>query len=200
MADNAQKTPLSISLNRHTSQRIDSNQQGLPKSFPASVVSVDETGTIVTIQFELKSDVFTPPQVQCALATDEWSRPPITKGTKGYVVPADVYLGGVTGLGGGTATYDKQANLSTLVFHPLGNTEFDKLYAPDKYVLLGPNGVIIRDKAGAAVVNIGPVSGGAKNVIQTALINATSDADAQAKGVPLNGWYENNGAVKVRIS
>jgi len=92
MADNAQKTPLQLTLTKWASDKIRAAQQALGKNLPATVVSVDATGTIVTIEFNVQSDIFTLPQVECALATDEWNRPPIVKGTKGYVLSASTVL------------------------------------------------------------------------------------------------------------
>lgn len=200
MASNAQKTPIAASLNQWQEDRQRSFNQQLGRSVPASIVEIDETGTIVTVQFEIESDLFTLPNVQCALATDEFTRPPLKKGSKGYVVPADYYMGGVTGLGGGVATFDRQPNLSALVFHPCGNKEYSKLYDKDRYVIFGPKGVVIRDTDGTVIVTIGAVDNGAKNVIQAKLVAASDDADAAGKGIPINGFYQTSGAVKVRLT
>lgn len=203
MPDNAQKTPLQFSLQRFVEDKIANAQQATGKNIPATVVSVDPTGTIVTIQFEIMSDLYTLPQVQCALATDEFTRPPITKGAKGYVLASDFYMGGVNGLGSGNATFDKQGNLSNLVFHPCGNAEYAKLYDADRYVIFGPKGVIIQNADSSVIINIGPIkdSSGPKNVIQIlTLVSASSDSDAAGKGIPINGLYQTSGAVKVRIT
>lgn len=203
MVDNAQKTPIQFALHRFVEDKISNAQQAVGKNIPATVVSVDPTGTIVTVQFEIVSDLFTLPQVQCSLATDEFTRPPITKGAKGYVVSSDYFMGGMTGLGTGNATFDKQSNLSMLVFHPCGNTEYAKLYDQDRYVTFGPKGVIIQNADSSMIVNFGPIKDGTgpKNVVQIlTLVSASSDSDAAGKGIPINGLYQTSGAVKVRIT
>lgn len=201
MATNVQKTPLQITLSKFVEDSFNRGQQLRGQAIPASVVSIDETGTIVTVKFEVQSDLFTLPQVQCALATDEFTRAPIAKGAKGYVIPSGFYMGGMTGLGGGTATFDRQANLATLVFHPVGNNTFAKFYDPNKYVVFGPQGVVLRDASGQTIVIVGPVPDGPHNVLQLLdLIPAADDAEAAAKGVPLEGLYHDNGAVRIRIS
>lgn len=201
MADNAQKTPLVRSLNKFTEDTFDRLQQMRGKGLPASIEDIDDTGTIVTVKFEVQSDIFTLPTVKCALATNEFERPPVAKGTKGYVVPSELYMGAMTGLGDGVATFDRQSNLSNLVFHPVGNKNFGAVYDPLKYVLLGPDGVILRTVSGSVIVNIGPVDDGPKNVMQLLdLVNAANDVAAAGAGVPLLGLYHSNGAVRIRIS
>jgi hypothetical protein len=150
----AQKTPLAISLENAAQKKAQDALALLGKALPAQVVSIDGTGTIVTVQFLVNTSLFTLPNVQCALATSEYQRAPIQAGCKGVVFPADVYLGGVTGLGGGTADISLPGNLSALVFFPVGNQNFSTTDDPNAYVLYGPDGVIIRNTAKTAVLKV----------------------------------------------
>lgn len=196
MADNAQKTPLVESLNRFVDDKQASHEQLMGKRLPASVVSIDETGTIVTVKFEIQSDVITIPNVTCPLAGTEWTRLPIQAGTKGYVVPADLYMGGMSGLGGGVASFDQLPNLSNAVFLPVGNAEFEDTDDPNWHVIIGPDGVLLRTqdstvsllltKDGGIELN-GPLG---QNLLKGNWTEATDDADAKSKGIPLDGVYK----------
>ncbi len=66
---------------------------------------------------------------------------PTRLGDKGVCFPADVYLGGVSGLGGGTATLTPQGNLSTLMFFATGNNGWIAA-DPNVLTLYGAAGLI----------------------------------------------------------
>lgn len=72
-------------------------------------------------------------------------RYPIQAGDLGVCFPADAALGGVSG-GTGTADLTQQANLSTLVFFPIGSSKWSATDNPNSLVLYGPDGAIIRNK------------------------------------------------------
>lgn len=140
MAD-GQKTPLAASLNRLSERKINDAMQLVGKALPASVVAV--TGSIVTVKFEVDSN-FNLPQVTLPLFGPEYIRYPIQEGDKGFVVPCDVFLGGMSGLGSGIAALQQAANLSSLVFFPIGNTDWSDV-DPNAVTIYGPNGVVLRD-------------------------------------------------------
>jgi hypothetical protein len=151
---NAHKTPLAISNENTPQRKVQDAIALLGKALPAQVVSIDGTGTIVTIQFLVQTSLFTLPNVECGLATSEYQRAPIQKGCKGVVFPADVALGGVTGLGGGVADISLPANLSALMFFPSGNTGFGATDDPNKYLIYGPDGAIIRTLSKLTIFDI----------------------------------------------
>lgn len=196
-AGNEQKTSLVQNLNRFVDVKTDDFNQLLGKRIPASVVSVDDTGTIVTIKFEIQSDVLTIPNLTCPLATTQWQRVPMPAGTRGYVVPADYYMGGMSDLGGGVATFDQQPNLSNSVFVPVGSAELDPTDDPNWQVLIGPEGVLLRTedstvsvlltKDGGVIVNA-PLGGNQFKV--DGLVVANDDTDAKSKGIPKFGFYQ----------
>lgn len=149
MADNAQKTPLVETLNRFVDRKGALAEQMLGKAIPASVISLDPTNTIATVRFEIQSDVLTTlPEVTCPVFGPQYVRYPLKAGDKGYVLPSDYYMGGVSGLGGGTAVFERQGNLSNLVFFPVGNKEFEPTDDAEAYVAYGPNGVVLRTEDG----------------------------------------------------
>jgi len=151
MTNNVQKTPLVDTLNRFTRGKIGSAAEILDKAMPATLVSMDESNTIVTIQFEIDS-VYTIPQVTCPIGFPEFIRLPLYAGMKGYVVPANYYMGGMSGLGGGRAQLTRMANLANCVWMPVGNK--DNLPTPNKdaAVLYGPDGAILTNKDSVEVV------------------------------------------------
>lgn len=140
-----QKTPLVATLNRFTEAAQKAGQQLLGKAVPASVVSVDPSNTIVTVKFELQS-LYTLPHVTCPVFGPEFLRYPLRAGVLGMVVSADYYMGGMSGLGGGIATLDKLANLSTCVFFPVGNIGNTPTPNANAGVLYGPDGAILTNE------------------------------------------------------
>lgn len=155
MADNVQKIPFASSIQRFVETLILDHLQLKGQSLPCSVVAV--SNSIVTVKFEVVSKISFP-IVQVPQAISRYARPPTQIGDKGFVVAADVYLGGMSGLGGGVATYGEiQPNLTTLVFVPLSSTDttkFPVLADPNAYHITGPNGAVIQDDGANSVVTI----------------------------------------------
>lgn len=154
MADNSQTTPVSKALPEFARRKAADAIQQTGRSLPATVVKAK--GSIVTVKFEVNS-VFTLPNVTIPLFGPEYIRYPIQPGDKGFVVAADAYLGGMSGLGGGTADLSQLANLAALVFFPIGNTSFFAV-DPQAAVVYGPNGVVLRDTTNASNLTLTPQS------------------------------------------
>ena len=76
---------------------------------------------------------------------------PTQIGDLGWTVPADAYLGGVSGLGGGTADLSAPGNLEALVFVPVSNKTSPPI-DQNAAQIQGPNGAIIRTLDGSASV------------------------------------------------
>lgn len=146
MADNAQKTPIARSLNKVAQRRINNALQLAGKSLPAKVTAlVGDTNAIVKVSFLVQSKIPLP-QVTIPVAGWEYSRYPIRVNDIGLCVPADVLLGGVTGLGTGTPSLKiPPANLQGLVFLPIGNSNWTATDDPAKLVMYGQNGWVLRD-------------------------------------------------------
>ena len=147
MADNSQKTPFALTINQHTTRRIVDAIQLAGKALPVAVTVVD--GQIVTVRFLLLGPIFTLPEVRLPIFGPEYARSPTQVGDLGVVFPIDVYLGGVSGLGGGVADLTQRANLATLVFFPVGNASWAAV-DPSVYTLYGPGGVTLRDSGSAS--------------------------------------------------
>jgi hypothetical protein len=154
MADHL-KTPLAKSLSSFAEKKINDAFQLTGKGLPCSVVSV--AGAIVTVKFEVQNIPFTLPQVTIPLFGPEYVRYPIQKGDKGTVIPFDAYLGGMSGLGGGVADLTQRANLSSLVFLPIGNKLWTSV-DPNAVTIYGPNGVVLRDTGSDSIITLTPGS------------------------------------------
>lgn len=141
--NNAQKTPFVRSLNDFAQRKVLDVVQVLGKALPASVVSV--SGSIVTVSFQVNSK-YTLPNVKVPIAGPEYIRMPTQVGDLGVVFPADVHLGGITGLGGGVADLSAPANLAALTFFPIGNANWTTTDDANALVGYGPNGFIWRSQ------------------------------------------------------
>jgi GpV Apex motif len=155
MADNAQKTPFGLSMNRWASGKVQDGIAVLGRQLPCVVTAVN--GSIVTVAFQVTAvsgqDTVTLPPVTMPVVGTEYVRCPIQVGCRGVAIAADVYLGGVSGIGGGTATTATPGNLTALAFVPLGNTGFTSVDG-HTLTLYGEPGVLIKDKTGAATLSI----------------------------------------------
>lgn len=152
MADNSRKTPLSRSLEAFAEKKIADAVQLLGQALPCSVLSVD--GAIVTVKFEVDAAPFTLPKVTIPIAGSEYYRIPVQPGDAGVVFPADARLGGVSGLAPNLVPkLDKPANLSALVFFPIGNANWQP-EDPDVAVIYGPSGATIKTKDGAVFLKV----------------------------------------------
>lgn len=153
-ADNSQKTPLGRSLNEFAKRKVLDQMQLSGQNLPCSVVKAE--GAIITVKFEVNSP-FTLPQVTLPLFGPEYIRYPMQAGDKGVVLAMDARIGAMSGLGKGVATLDKPANLSALVFLPIGNTEWANV-DPLAVVVRGPNGVVLEDEGANSVFTLTPTS------------------------------------------
>lgn len=151
MSRNEQKTPLVLTLNALAQRKALDAISLLGKALPASVVAV--SGSIVTVKFEVQS-TFTLPNVTCPMFGPEYIRYPTRVGDLGAVFPADAYLGGMSGLGGGVADLSLQANLSALVFFPIASKNWSATDNPNALLLYAPDGTILRTIAKDSVLTV----------------------------------------------
>ena len=136
------KLNFASSMNRFTERKIENALQKSGKVLPASVVK--QTGNMITVSFELRDIPYVLPQVTIPLFGPQYIRYPMQTGDKGIVIPADTYIGGVSGQGGGIADMTPPANLSALVFLPISNTEWQDVDG-QVVTVYGPEGVTLRD-------------------------------------------------------
>ncbi|MEZ2402791.1 hypothetical protein ACBR19_14370 [Raoultella planticola] len=130
------------SMNRFAERKVDNALQKAGKILPVSVVK--QNGKMITVAFELRGIPYVLPQVTIPLFGPQYIRYPMQPGDKGIVIPADTYIGGVSGQGGGIADMTPPANLSSLVFLPISNTEWQDVDG-QVVTVYGPEGVTLRD-------------------------------------------------------
>jgi len=145
MAENYSKLWIQRSANQLAINRASQAIKSTGRALPCRVVAVN--GSIVTVAFEVKDSPQTLPQITIPKAESPWIRMPTQVGDKGVTMPADTYLGGVSGLGGGTATMTRPGNLSALVFVPVSNSG-SAPDDPNAAQVCGPNGGIMRTTSG----------------------------------------------------
>jgi hypothetical protein len=195
MINDAQKVPLARTLSSWTHNKAQQAIDLLGQSLPASVVTVVSSG-IVTVKFEISPSAgFTLPQITVPVFSSEYVRLPIQVGMKGAVMAFDAYLGGMTGLGGGTADLTPRPNLSNLCFAPLGSSSWGAVEDANALVLYGPDGAILRtaDKASSVTIS---ANGAAVKVPLGKTVTITTLPLSPA-GLTSGALWNNGGAVNV---
>lgn len=153
MSDNALKTHVAWSLNAFGRRVANNHGWHEPKDLPCHVVKV--AGQIVTVAVDVQNSPFTLPQLEVPILTSNYDWIPVQVGDKGWLSSSDAYLGGVTGLGGGTADLVRRGNLSTLVYTPVSNKAWQPRSGDaSKREVVGPNGAYIADTSGKATITV----------------------------------------------
>ena len=153
MADNAAKLWLQSALNKLATTRALEQIGRTGRALPCRVVAV--SGSIVTVAFEVDAGSQTLPEVTMPKNESQWLRAATQVGDFGVTEPADTYLGGISGLGGGTAKLTQQrGNLSTLMFTPCASTAFGAAPDVNKTWVNGPAGAVLSDTAQTASVTV----------------------------------------------
>lgn len=165
------KTPQALSLNQWATRRVYEAIKSNGSAIPCKIVT--PMGPLVEVNFEV-SGVFTLPNLVVPVCgVSQYIRQPFQAGEGGVVFPSPVNLGGVTGIGGGAATLtDDLAPMSALTFFPVGNKAWSAADDPDKLVLYGPDGAILRTMDGSVKL------------------------DLSGSGVAVTGALETSGALK----
>lgn len=198
--DNAQKIAIARSQNEFAKKKVLDGIQLTGKDLPCSVVSL--SGWIVTVKFELDAAPWTLPNVTVPVDSSEYDYLPLQVGDPGVVRAADARLGGLSGLGGGTAKLKATpGNLSTLVFSPFGKKAWSPPGNPNLRVVQGPDGVLIRDLASNSTIlltatEITATRGGSSASIKDAsavIAHGGNNVTVDASGVAINGTLSING-------
>lgn len=148
---NAQKTPFINKLTGMVSNVSRSQADLKGRELPCHVVAIK--GQIVTVQFDMLPEGVNFPQITIPVATAPYVRYPIQVGDGGVTIAADVSLRGISGLGTGIASLSYSMSLTPLFFVPLANAEWPQ-ENPDKIVLYGPEGALIKTTDGKSSVSI----------------------------------------------
>lgn len=160
MPDDFLKLPLQSSLNRAATARAEEAIQNTGRALPCKVTAVE--GSIVTVTFEANIPyqqpdgtiaVYQLPPITLAKAESQWMRSPTQVGDFGLTLPADTFLGGISGIGTGVAdTGVDYGNLSgtRLVWVPVAALSFASAPSPAQAYVNGPEGVFVSDTAQTA--------------------------------------------------
>jgi hypothetical protein len=128
-------------MNIWSAKRVNDFGERQPKSMPCHVVKVDKD--FIYVQFETRNSIFTPPTVKIPQSWSQYSREPTQVGDKGYAVPGDYYLGGVTGDAGGNTDFYPRDNLTTLSFNGVSHKQNPDRDYDQLTHMGGPNGWIV---------------------------------------------------------
>lgn len=169
------------------------NENG--RSMPCVVKSV--AGQIVTVEFNpVDTAPFTLSPVECPKAESPWGYQPTQPGDTGVVIPTDVHIGPISGLGSGIPSIlDSPGAFGSLLFVPVGKKGFAPLDANAQQIQ-GPNGAILRTTQGtesqATVNSSGITLTYGSNSIQIdsngiTLTGGGSTMKIDASGVTLDG-------------
>jgi hypothetical protein len=150
---NGQKTPFARSLHEFGDIKVQDWLSQLPWSAPATVTKV--VGALVQVKLAINAPPFALPVLLVPQSSSNWAREPTQVGDLGRIVGTGYYLGGQSGLGGGTADLYPRANLTGAVWEPVSQQGFSTVDA-NAYVLQGPNGVVLMDSGKMTVVTITP--------------------------------------------
>jgi hypothetical protein len=158
-----QKLPFSKTLSNMVTASTQRSNALRGRALPCHVVAVK--GQIVTVQFDMLPGDLQYPQITIPVATFTYIRYPVQIGDKGVTVPADVSLRGVSGLGTGMASLSLSPSLTPLFFVPIANSKWSD-EDPDKLVLYGPDGAVLKTAKGDAsvVAETGAVTAQAEKV------------------------------------
>lgn len=160
-------------LNRMAISRALEQIQSTGRALPCKVQSV--SGQIVTVTFDVQSDVWTLPPVTIPIATAVYDWIPVQVGDPGITMPCDVAIGPISGLGGNQAVLGQSTgNLSSLMFVPVSNAALTPPGGdPNKRVVQGIKGFLVQSIS-AVVSMLGDVSAGLQLAFNAVTLALTS--------------------------
>jgi hypothetical protein len=141
---------LQSNLNSMASNRALQEIERTGQALPCQITAV--MGSIVTVSFEVQGGPWTLPPLTLPKAESQWLRAPTQVGDFGLTMPADTYLGGVSGYGGVADLTVDYGNMSRLVWVPVGSKAFGASPDPNKAWVNGPAGAILGDSSQAVSV------------------------------------------------
>lgn len=144
--DNVAGLFLQADLHRIAAKAVRVAMEHLGKRLPCHVTAV--SGQIVTVAFDLPQRApWVLPEITIPKAEGPWINSPTQIGDVGLTIPADVYLGGISGIGGGQATWKRPGNLDALVWVPVAK-QSTTVANQNAALVQGPDGAIIQTTQG----------------------------------------------------
>jgi hypothetical protein len=125
-------------MNQWSNKRTNTSQERQTKSIPCHVQKVDKD--FITVAFETQNSIFTPPTVKIPQSMSQYGRDPTQVKDKGYAVPSNYYLGGVTGDAGGSTNFYPRGNLTAISFQPVSHKQNPDRDYDQLTHMGGPNG------------------------------------------------------------
>jgi len=150
--DNSLKNPFYQKFPLAVQEKIDNALLALGSVLPCHVISAN--GPMITVAFDVSS-VYPLPQVTIPIFGPEYVRYPIQVGDKGVAFQISTNISKVTAQGNGTPDLSMPANLSALVFMPIGSKQWVSVNG-NAVVIYGPDGVEIRDTGSNAIITLTP--------------------------------------------
>lgn len=145
------------SLNQVAMRAAQEAIERLGKCLPCSIVSC--TGQIVTVAFSPESTApALLPNLTVPVDSGAYDYVPYQVGDTGVVRPTDLYIGNISGLGNAQATNIPAANLSALVFTPVGKKSFTASN-PNARIMQAPDGWISQTTEGTECSIVGNQQG-----------------------------------------
>ena len=141
MANDAQKVPLSQSLNSMAFRNAQDATEHLGYSLPCEIVTVNHTDNTVTVKFDVNSG-WQIPNVTIPIAMCEYVRVPYQSGDKGYCNAMDTRSK--------DANMVQVGNLTGLVFVPMSQKTWS-ITDQNRLTLYGKTAVDIKGTSGGAV-------------------------------------------------
>ncbi|MHB2029451.1 MAG: hypothetical protein ACYCPT_11620 [Acidimicrobiales bacterium] len=150
--ENAATLWLQSDLNRQALNKALLAIEATGRALPCTVTAVN--GSLVTVNFECTYPVVqngsvvdaTLPPLTLPKGESQWLRAPVQVGDVGMTIPADTFLGGISGYGSGVADLGKNyGNLTTLVWVPVAAVSFGAPPDPNKAWINGPAGAVVSD-------------------------------------------------------
>lgn len=136
----SQKFSLQESLARIAQARAESAIFQTGKSLPAVVVSVADY--LVTVKINVL-DIYNFPLLTVPIAASAYTKEPIQPGDSGILIACDASIANASGQGS-VSDLTRPANLSSLIFQPIGSKSFTG-YDPQIYYVTGIKDVMLRD-------------------------------------------------------
>jgi hypothetical protein len=194
-----QKKHFLVSQQNFIAQKLAAFARQAGQAWPCHVTKIVSPG-IVEIAFDVNSGILTLPRVICPVAESAYVKLPIQVGDRGVALSADVSLAPSSGLGPpGTTSMTNLGNLTSLIYFPIGNTNWS---TPDAnaVVVSGPRGVILKNDAGTVEVHLdqsgnATVTASGTATVTAATLTATISGTAtiNAANIALNGVLTING-------
>ncbi len=157
MSQNYAKLWAQKRLNQASIQRAREAIHSTGRCLPCTVTAI--SGSFVTVSFLVAQTKFALPQITIPKVESNWLRNPTQVGDTGITIPADVYIGIVSG----TSNTDpdisiRPPNLAALVFLPVSNKNSPP---PNQNAatVQGPDGAVIQTTSGTASSVITNTSG-----------------------------------------